>query len=167
MFIVDYLRGLAAPKILHMNWINEIRPLYFAVEQNHNTTYEIWNLLSLHNMKRGTLINIGDLTGRTKDPVYASRWKQSRPLMSERAKQQRYLLRRLAIHHEHNNGHWRCGVRSLQREMSGRNMRMLIARIYKHGWQKRGRNTHYTVAAITGKICVIQWTKVWDRGRWP
>ena len=39
--------------------------------------------------------------------------------------------------------------------MSGRNMRMLIARIYKHGWRKRGRNTYYTVAAITGKMCVL------------
>ena len=45
------------------------------------------------------------------------------------------------------------------------NMRMLIARIYKHGWQKCGRNTHYTVAAITGQICVLfSGQKVRDRG---
>ena len=33
--------------------------------------------------------------------------------------------------------------------------RLLIARIYRHGWRKPGRNTHYTVAALTRKHCVL------------
>ena len=39
--------------------------------------------------------------------------------------------------------------------LAGRNTKVLIARIYRHGQRKPGRNTHYTVAALTRKHCVL------------